>query len=122
MNAESTPSSTSDGLSLIVDVNDCAGMEQLRIRVSLDGSSVADTLEMVGNYSRRSSFTFSLLSPENYICHVAIVGDNGVLESRNVSCMIPPPPPTAGMCTIIECCYSNLANINPSTFMGAFIV
>ena len=88
-NAIST-TSTPDVLSLIVDVNDCIGMEQLRVRVTVNGGGISDPLEMIKPYSRRSDFTFSDLSPGNYTCSVSVEDENGVQESRNISCIIAP--------------------------------
>ena len=87
-NAIST-SSTPDVLSLIVDVNDCIGMEQLRVRVTVNGGGIPDPLEMIKPYSRRSDFTFSDLSPGKYTCSVSVEDENGVQESRNISCIAP---------------------------------
>ena len=87
-NANST-SSTPDVLSLIVDVSDCIGMEQLCIRVTVNGGGISEPLEMVKPYSRRSDFTFSDLSPGNYTCSVSVEDENGVQELRNISCIAP---------------------------------
>jgi hypothetical protein len=76
-------SSTPNEITLIVDVNDCIGVEQLRIRVTVNGVSLNES------YSRRTSFTFSNQSPGNYICSVAIVDVNETQESRNISCISP---------------------------------
>jgi hypothetical protein len=76
-------SSTPNRITLIVDVNDCIGVEQLHIRVTVNGVSFSES------YSRRTNFTFSNQPPGNYICSVAIVDVNETQESRNTSCISP---------------------------------
>jgi hypothetical protein len=79
-------SSTPNEITLIVDVNDCIGVEQLRITVTVNGFNMSEP------YSRRTNFKFSDQPPGNFMCSVAIEDENGIQESRNVSCISPAVP------------------------------
>jgi hypothetical protein len=89
-------SSTPNEIFLIVDTNDCIGVEQLRIRVTVNGVSLSES------YSR-TDFTFSNQSPGNYTCSITVEDEDKIRESRNVSCISPAAP---GMCFCLVTMFS----------------